>query len=155
MPRLSRKSKRAKTEWTQLHVTALLRGFDCFHVFGHDDDAETIERMSHAWEQLADVILPEFIAEHPGRRPWAWWRFDAPAPRRLLVKPEDTGWHPMGEATSFGRHQLFQPITGHDMPYGIFPPISDMYEPEHEYLRRHRLLTPEEREALRGTTSAT
>lgn len=33
------------------------------------------------WEQHRDVVLPEYIVEFPGRRPDAWWRFDAPEPR--------------------------------------------------------------------------
>ncbi len=30
------------------------------------------------WEQLRDTIMAEWIRNHPGTRPWAWWGFDAP-----------------------------------------------------------------------------
>jgi hypothetical protein len=30
------------------------------------------------WAELRDELLPQFIRENPGRRPAAWWRFDAP-----------------------------------------------------------------------------
>lgn len=30
------------------------------------------------WRDLRDELLPDWIREHPGTRPWAWWEFDAP-----------------------------------------------------------------------------
>jgi hypothetical protein len=43
-----------------------------------DDDARQI------WRAARAEILVDWIAEHPGTRPWAWWRFDATEPRRRL-----------------------------------------------------------------------
>jgi hypothetical protein len=34
------------------------------------------------WHDLKPVIMRDFIKAHPGRRPWAWWQWDAPEPRR-------------------------------------------------------------------------
>ena len=34
--------------------------------------------IERAWYELRQRILDSFITEHPGRRPWAWWEFDAP-----------------------------------------------------------------------------
>lgn len=34
------------------------------------------------WRQHRADILSEFIREHPGQRPSAWWRYDAPEPGR-------------------------------------------------------------------------
>ncbi|HUT44564.1 MAG TPA: hypothetical protein VMW95_09520 [Desulfobacterales bacterium] len=39
----------------------------CFQNYGAD-----------AWEKHRDWILRDFIRKNPGRRPWAWWRYDAP-----------------------------------------------------------------------------
>ena len=30
------------------------------------------------WQECRDAIVEGFADEHPGRRPWAWWRFNAP-----------------------------------------------------------------------------
>ena len=35
-----------------------------------------------AWISTKESELPRFIADHPGRRPWAWWKHDATKPRR-------------------------------------------------------------------------
>ncbi len=58
------------------------------------------------WKELRDELLPRWIREHPGTRPFAWWSFDAPGPRE-------------------GDSEL-------------------------DYLRRHNLLTPGERQNLAG-----
>lgn len=34
-----------------------------------------------AWRELRDELLPQWIKDHPGSRPWAWWKIDAPGPR--------------------------------------------------------------------------
>lgn len=31
-----------------------------------------------AWEAVRDELLADWIRERPGRRPWGWWRYDAP-----------------------------------------------------------------------------
>lgn len=36
------------------------------------------------WERHRDEILPAWVGQHPGRRPWAWWVCDAPGPRHVL-----------------------------------------------------------------------
>jgi hypothetical protein len=35
-----------------------------------------------AWRSHDEDILDRWIAAHPGRRPWAWWKFDAPEKHR-------------------------------------------------------------------------
>jgi hypothetical protein len=34
------------------------------------------------WEAARAELLPAWIKEHPGTRPFAWWRIDAPGFRR-------------------------------------------------------------------------
>jgi len=31
------------------------------------------------WVKHRDALLPAWTQEHPGSRPWAWWKFDCPA----------------------------------------------------------------------------
>lgn len=41
------------------------------------DDAD--EHLRTAWDALGSEIMAEW--DNPGKRPWAWWLFDAPVPR--------------------------------------------------------------------------
>ena len=36
-----------------------------------------LDGLQQAWKRRRDELLPAFIAENPGTRPWAWWAFDA------------------------------------------------------------------------------
>jgi hypothetical protein len=61
------------------------------------------------WEAHRQWALKEFCRHNPGRRPWPWWKFEAPEPRRrlggigtpchecLAVTP----WYQYGLPTSF------------------------------------------------------
>lgn len=44
-----------------------------FVVLGHSD-----AELEKSWQRARDTLLPEWIAERRGTRPWGWWRFDAP-----------------------------------------------------------------------------
>lgn len=33
------------------------------------------------WEESRDELVRQFIKANPGRRPFAWWKFDSPGPR--------------------------------------------------------------------------
>jgi hypothetical protein len=34
--------------------------------------------MREAWRRHGGVLLAQWVAQHPGTRPWAWWMFEAP-----------------------------------------------------------------------------
>ncbi len=60
---------------------ALLHGT----AFRADEDGLPLSVPSHkelraAWEKDRNTLLPQFIAENPGSRPWGWWQFSAPEP---------------------------------------------------------------------------
>src|SRR5262245_10804497 len=89
MPRVTRRVKRRHDKWGDDVVEHLNTGhcFPCMineHV-DHGDDA-----IRKAWEELKHQVLQEFVREHPGERPWAWWQFDAPGRRERT----DDGCHP-------------------------------------------------------------
>ena len=44
-------------------------------IFFLSRDGATLRRV---WKKLREEILRAWIEEHPGSRPWAWWRFEAP-----------------------------------------------------------------------------
>jgi hypothetical protein len=43
-----------------------------------------LEQLEALWKQHGADILDVWIVEHPGTRPWAWWRWTASEPRRVL-----------------------------------------------------------------------
>ena len=48
------------------------------------DDQEDLIKTT--WDQHKALLLPMWIKEHPGTRPWSWWRHDNPIlePRKRL-----------------------------------------------------------------------
>ena len=93
--------------------------------FGHAGRNGTldVERMKAAWMELRDELLPTWIEQHPGTRPYAWRRFEAPEPRRQVSPGPE----------SFGCPLSFRGI-----------PHDGMFETEAEYLERLGVLTPVE-----------
>lgn len=157
MPRIKRRNRRTSTDYTATEMEALCDGCDCLGEFHarvrdrhgrRDREAErdaALVAMSAAWEDLRDYLLPTFIAEHPGTRPWAWWAFDAPEPREQVLSCEETGWRPITDRVSRGVPAEFAPIPSSEHPYGMFPPVPEpMYESEFDYLMRLNLATDEE-----------
>jgi hypothetical protein len=37
------------------------------------------------WAAHAEDLIARWAEDHPGRRPWGWWRYAAPGPRRQLA----------------------------------------------------------------------
>src|SRR5262249_34322231 len=44
------------------------------------------------WEGYRVALTAEYAAQHPGRRPEAWWCFDAPEPRQQLSGGGRPAW---------------------------------------------------------------
>ncbi|HWL93850.1 MAG TPA: hypothetical protein VNT79_09970, partial [Phycisphaerae bacterium] len=77
------RKRRISANLTDDHAKILLTGRgDYFNEFGPLDAPETYAAKREAWECLRDELLPKWIEENPGSRPWAWWAFDAPERRR-------------------------------------------------------------------------
>lgn len=132
MPRGIRRRTKARTEWSTHHKTHLLTGHDFFgRGFGMRDFDEDAARA--AWQELSGELLAEHIAAKPFSRPWAWWRFDSPEPRRQVIDDDAAGVTAFGPATWFGCPSMF---SG--------PRPEAMYEDEKTYLTRLQLLTPHE-----------
>ena len=139
---MSRKTRRRKgTGYSDQHRKILLEGRAFFTDKAKDfyTDAAIIGRPAYnmpvvqaAWDELRGELLPKYIQDHPGRRPWAWWKFDAPAPRRRCLTgndPYDDPNLPKWAALNFGICQVFSSPDPVD------------WETEAAYLDRHNLLT--------------
>ena len=92
------------------------------------DDADHLRR---AWDANRADVIAEFIRTRPGRRPRAWWMFDAPGPRLLVngstvtTSSPGAGYCGMQPGRAPGEH-----------------------EPEAAYLARHGRLFESERTRL-------
>jgi len=107
-------------------------------IFGLGSRGDT-ELLREAWEVTRDVILPEWTAERPGTRPFAWWKFDHKQERPIVNE-----W-PGFVRDGFTRHGFLD--TDLHSGRGERP----MQEPECDYLDRNGLLTNAERRALAAT----
>jgi hypothetical protein len=118
------------SERTRAH---LLEGHDLVIL---DPDARALDddELAEAWGHLRDELMSEHVAAHPGTRPYGWWAFDAPEPRRQLT----AGPEPLPErGMYFGKPRCYRGV-----------PPEGMYESETTYLARLGLLTEQERETL-------
>jgi hypothetical protein len=87
MPILKRK-RLSRTGYTDEQKQVLLTGEDLFcDAFPgtHPERDNYNDVIRPAWDDLRAELLPAFIRENPGRRPWAWWQFDAPERRSRCV----------------------------------------------------------------------
>jgi hypothetical protein len=125
--RRPREARRRPDAYSERTVEKLLSGHD-WEVLAGEELTEA--GLHDAWRELREELLDAWIAEHPGSRPWAWWRWDSPEPRRQ-VRP---GPATVGPPTWFGRPAIYKSC-----------PPSDMYEDERAYLSRLGLLLPGER----------
>lgn len=134
MPRVRRRPKSRREGIEDKHVQYLLTGFWYVRPFPFaDDEAEQRE----VWNELRDELLPDWIAESPGTRPWAWWQFDAPERRRRI-----NGAHPFDNPErSASQNRLW---FGRPAVYVCRDDSEARYETEREYLTRLNLLLPEE-----------
>jgi hypothetical protein len=148
-------------------LSAGQRAFLCHGIEGNAAAATVDEHLARRGEALGRVwrahkseILPDFIRAHPGQRPWAWWRYDAPEPRRrlggvgtpchevLAYEPEyDFGVPARWVTARMVEHYREGGFRG----VAIDPRDPPRFESEPSYLRRHELLLTEEHARLTPT----
>jgi len=148
-------SRRARREYPpEVFAVLLDEQMDFFRIFrpggaigfaprhADCDDAEAeIRNRRDAWEDLRGDLLPEFIAKNPGQRPAAWWEFDAPERRRCVSGPHPHDAHDWGDCPKslwYGKPRTWQSLECSQAEY----------ESQVDYLARHGLLTPAERELM-------
>ncbi len=121
---------------------ALTHGRDMLGGSGFGDG---VDQLAEAWELHGERIAAEWVAEHPGSRPWGWWVFTHRKERPIV--------HPMPaevEAAARRHHTRFGFLHagirhGHGAPPGELWPWQ---EDETAYLERRGLLTAAEKAAL-------
>ena len=148
------------SNYDEEHVYQLLKGYSRFNDvgFGDSSDPRALKRMRTAWQALRDELLADWIAEHPGTRPAAWWLFDSPEPRRRL-----NGQHPFDNLDRQARiDELAAKYPGenmtihHELFFGcpctrlIPDDYEAVYESEQMFLERLGLLVESEQAALQA-----
>jgi hypothetical protein len=98
------------------------------------------------WREHGAELLPEWVDEHPGRRPFAWWLVVAPEPRQILRGAELVMPPSVLLTESHWRRHFGIPRFVHARPRGYrgLPQV----ESEAACLARHGLLSSDERRAL-------
>lgn len=96
MPRRQHRGKRRRqsSDWLAGYLTKgelPPRGTPGYNAYWHFLDTN----VRAAWTEHRDRILPRFIEQHPGYRPWAWWRFES-----------DEGAAPEDETAYLAEHDL-------------------------------------------------
>ena len=101
----------------------------------------SVGQLSEVWAELRDELLPAWIEDNPGTRPYAWWECEAPEPRRDgesgyfyltrhgLILPSEQRKRPGGsirpkEITDDGRRRLWRFID--DVERGSQPSEADL-----------------------------
>jgi hypothetical protein len=106
-----------------------------------------LETFREAWKLYRDEILPAFVREHPGQRPFAWWLLEHRKERPIVdARPDAKEWEKHEREDRWNRRRFGYLHTDF---------IPALQEDETEYLARKRLLTAEERKLLLTDTSST
>lgn len=129
----------------------LLTGFSPWLSTGPAEDPDSWQQLwRRHWAELLSWWTQD-PADHegpgspggPGTRPWGWWEYDAPEPRRILDRHE---------ATRTCAEAGIVPQSGFQFAFGIpttyvkwSPTRPPIIEAEAVYLDRHDLLTDRER----------
>lgn len=101
------------------------------------------------WGDHGEAILDEWIDEHPGSRPFAWWVCVAPAPRLVLYGAELT--LASARPAHFAGNEIWRRHFGIPAFVSCRPRAfagRPRVEPEAAYLDSRGLLAAEERAAL-------
>jgi hypothetical protein len=118
-------------EWQQF---AFAHGWEKLPMAFPDEESARL-----AWEDHRETYLDEWAREHPGTRPYAWWKFDAPEGRLELNSPP-----PCLDRTDAGRRRAGAALVPNDGRTGLVPWL----EEEADYLERLGLLLEGEAERL-------
>jgi hypothetical protein len=146
MPRGIKRRPKTRVEWTREQRRQLADGHEHFRGGfgrwpGHPVRPLDLDLAREAWGELREELLPAFIREHPFSRPWAWWCFDAPEPRREAEDGDGA------DPCAFGTPRWWAEYR-EGTPTASLPP-GQLCESQRAYLVRLGLLTDHERELIR------
>jgi hypothetical protein len=108
------------------------------------------------WREYRDEFLPEFISRNPGRRPLAWWQWDAPRQPDHGSGCSFEGTLPEPRKRIGGKgelHEGYVPAYQFGFPQHwdsktLDPDDPLIFESQTAYLIRHELLSAQEKKYL-------
>ncbi len=114
---------------------------------------------SELWAQFGPDVLAWWIKENPGTRPWCWWQFSAPEPRRRVGGVGVTNREACGGSVYVSDYGLPDP-EGWMMKKPFLPqsesglPVFDRNDPprfesQASYLKRLAIFEPGEEKRLK------
>jgi hypothetical protein len=129
---------------TQDQIDVLFTGHDFFKSFDSD------EHRRQTWLEHKESLMELWLSEdkNVGRRPSAWWLFDAPSELRRRIGGTGTASRDSADCPAWARKIRFGCPAVFDSDYDESDP--PRFEEEVNYLRRHGLLTQREKMALVG-----
>lgn len=147
MPAVRRKVKWFSRHWTDRQWTCLEIGP---RFLSPDENPSELADgvLRRAWRDLRDYIVASFIAQHPGHRPWGFWRYEdlpeRPVPRVIASRVVFPTQHHrrLHEAVKLA-HGYGRWFDDSGWPGGVLEP-EPINEPSVVYLHRHGLLAPGE-----------
>ena len=103
------------------------------------------ERQKHLWQENQVRFMAEWVESHPCSRPFGWWKFEAPEPRKMIGgKGTRAGQkRNYGQSFKFGVPQYWLEIDGKSPP---------MFESQAAFLQRLGLLYDGEAKFLKENT---
>ncbi len=155
-----RRARHIREGYSDAKVEFLLTGnedrddeSEWWEIFAWEKEARRV-----AWEDLREGLLADWIEEHPGTRPWAWWKYDAPKAKA----PGVPDWHlsEMVEprlrvggsgAPSWEKYPAILPYFTRGIPdswEGFDKADPPLIESEASYLKRLGLFLPGEEKRL-------
>lgn len=109
------------------------------------------EALQALWTAHRAWILEQWITARPGSRPFGWWKYEAPEPRRRLggVGTLSNDRHPLLELGIPTHWQIARPASVDRRE--LDPSDPPRYESQAAYLDRLGLLSADERRRLDAT----
>ncbi|MFC1886062.1 hypothetical protein ACFLZM_03290 [Thermodesulfobacteriota bacterium] len=117
------------------------------------------ETQRETWRNSKNQILSAWISNRPGRRPWAWWRYDAPRDPALMAGTAWENRYPIARQQIGGQGVTTPRRYPASLPRFFFGVPSDwheideadppIFESQAAYLKRHGLLTKAEEKRLK------
>ncbi len=125
-------------------------GLDVFELFTRINGGERPPQ----WDEIRKKLVEDYIAKHPGARPFLWWRLDAPNVE--LVEHEELEPTVVMRRRIGGSGSLVgDPRWSFGVPRFVDaadpPRANDLptFESQASFLRRHRLLRVSEKRRLK------
>lgn len=100
-------------------------GWQHFYFFMRDEDIRA------RWGAVRDEFVAAWVTDNPGSRPFAWWKYDGPGPRRRV--------------SGSGTETVVVHAFGEPSFYDVDPVDPPAIESEAAFLDRHGLFLPGER----------